>query len=154
MFKSPFLIAHLPELKEEFPGCQIIAMIRNPVIVTASYSRRGEWTVERSVRLWVKRATYVRQAVEEFGAFKLTYRRFCIQTRQVCDELVKWMPELYKLDPAVGMSVHSTRGDFYTYGPMNMNHFHKDRARMISEEVIKLLTPHRDLVRYFNYKFI
>ena len=82
--KAPFYIRQLPHLRDTFPGCKLVVLLRDPVSVADSYERRAEdpddhWPSENDHKVAIE---HWNQSIEDLNDYLV---RFGLQDLFIVD---------------------------------------------------------------------
>ena len=109
--KAPFYVRQLPYLRDSFPGCKLVVLLRDPVSVADSYQRRAEdpddhWPIENdhtvAIEHWNQSTEDLNDHLDRFGLqdlFIVDYETFYSGDRTYLESLYRFL-EL-EISPAV-----------------------------------------------------
>jgi hypothetical protein len=151
--KSPQNLLRTQMMAEAFPNSKFIISLRNPYAFCEGVHRKFGYDHTVAAEHWVKCAQHQIQNIKTLeNSIFFTYEELCDRTATTCDKIVRFVPELKKLNPH-----RSFRRKRYERikGLKNLNTVQISRLRVKDVRNINtVLAPNRKLLERFGYELV
>jgi hypothetical protein len=150
--KSPPNLIRARAIGETFCPAYFLAMVRNPYAFCEGYERRRHTGMTYAARFWVECAQRQLTNVEHLErVILLTYEELTQNTCDVSDRILRFVPELGRLDTGATITAESILG----FGPRRIRNLNQIKINQLSTrdifEINYVLANHTDLLCRFGY---